>query len=266
MISSKTKNRLHKKYGDWILITGATSGIGNELAKALAQVGFNLVLTGRREVILEQIKSDLSANKSIEIKTIPGDLSKEEDVHQLIKECAKISIGTYILNAGYATSGDLISNELSDELNMFDLNARALLILSHAFGNNLKQHKRKGAIVLLSSMVAFQGVPNITNYAATKAYVQSLGEGLYHELKPLGIDVLNVAPGPVQTGFADRASMEMGNAASAEGIVSEIISAIGRKKTVIPGFLAKFMVYNLRLLPRPLKTKMVGSVMKNAVK
>lgn len=265
MISAKTTKRLQKRYGKWVLITGATSGIGYELSKALASAGFNLVLTGRREAILAQMKSDLSADNGVEIQMVTGDLSKEADVNQLIKKCAEIPIGTYILNAGYATSGNLIDNKLSDELNMFDLNARALLLLSHTFGNELKHKKRKGALVLLSSMVAFQGVPNITNYAATKAYVQSLGEGLYHELKPYDIDVLNVAPGPVNTGFADRASMEMGNAVDAKNITPEIISAIGRKKTVIPGGLAKFLVYNLRLLPRSIKTKIVGKVMKESL-
>ncbi|MDP4934174.1 MAG: SDR family NAD(P)-dependent oxidoreductase, partial [Salibacteraceae bacterium] len=98
--------------------------------------------------------------------------------------------------------------------------------------------------MLLSSMVAFQGVPNAANYAASKAYVQSLGEALSIELKPEGIDVLTIAPGPVESGFSGRANMQMGKAMKPEAIALATINAIGKRSTLLPGFLTKLLVYN----------------------
>ena len=121
--------------------------------------------------------------------------------------------------------------------------------------------KGKGAIVLMSSMVAFQGVPNAANYAATKAYVQTLGEALAVELRPKGVDVLCAAPGPVGSGFSERADMQMGKAMRPAEVSIPILKAIGKKGTVLPGFMTKFLVFNLRLTPRWAKIRIMQQVM-----
>ena len=110
-------------------------------------------------------------------------------------------------------------------------------------------------------MVAFQGVPYAANYAASKAFVQSLGEALAIELKGDGIDVLSAAPGPVATGFAKRANMKMDMTLKPEDISLSIVKAIGRRKTILPGFLTKFLVFKLRMPPRWAKTIIMGKVM-----
>jgi len=118
----------------------------------------------------------------------------------------------------------------------------------------------------MSSIVAFQGVPNAANYAATKAYVQSLSEALAIELKEEGIDVLATAPGPVSSGFAERANMKMDMSLSPQDVGVPIIKAIGRKTSNLPGFLTKLLVYNLRMTPRWGKIRIMGKVMSGFTK
>ncbi|GAB5563643.1 MAG: SDR family oxidoreductase [Winogradskyella sp.] len=265
-LKEDTVCRLKNNYGKWSLITGATSGIGKELALNLGEAGFNLVLTGRRKSVLEKIKVKLSNAYNIEVVIIAGDLSLESDVLKLIKDTSDINIGIVILNAGFGTSGDFIKSDLDNELNMLNLNCKAILILTHYFANKLRNQSKKGAFVFLSSMVAFQGVPHAANYAATKAYVQSFGEALALELKPEGIDVLCAAPGPVETGFSARADMKMNNVLKPENITIPILNAIGKKSNIFPGFLTKFLIYSLRSTPRWGKIRIMGKVMKGFTK
>jgi len=110
-------------------------------------------------------------------------------------------------------------------------------------------------------MVGFQGVPYSANYAATKAYVQSLAEGLYHELKPFGVDVLATAPGPVKSEFEDRANMRMDMYLTPKHVGVPILKALGNKMTVLPGTLTKLLVYSLRIVPRWGKIRILKIVM-----
>ncbi len=113
----------------------------------------------------------------------------------------------------------------------------------------------------MSSIVAFQGVPYAANYAATKAYVQTLAEALAVELKPYGVDVLAAAPGPVKSGFEERANMKMSMSLTPSKVAVPILKALGRKTTVLPGVLTKFLVYSLRTVPRWGKIKIMEKVM-----
>jgi len=260
-LNNKTINRLRINYGNRVLITGATSGMGKEMAIKFGEAGFNLIITGRRENLLNELSTFLFDEYKVECIPVCGDLSKEEDVSNLIKETNHLDIGIAVLNAGFGTSGKFIASDIEQEINMLNLNCKALLMFTHYFSNKMKKQTQKGAIVLLSSMVAFQGVPNAAHYAATKAYVQSLGEAIALELKPEGVDVLCAAPGPVQSGFSERADMKMSMALSPEEVGVPIISAIGKKATVLPGFLTKLLVYSLRMTPRWGKIRIMGKVM-----
>jgi short-subunit dehydrogenase len=118
-----------------------------------------------------------------------------------------------------------------------------------------------GGVVLLSSLVAFQGTPRSTNYAATKAYVQSLAEGLRHEWAGGGIDVIAAAPGPVRSGFASRAGMKFGIALAPVTVARQTLRALGRRGTVRPGWLSKLLGWSLAIAPRPLRVRIMGEVM-----
>jgi len=259
-LSRKEAMRLKDRYGNWALVTGATSGIGKELATQLSKAGFNVVITGRRQHLLEQLATELFMENKTEIIPIVGDLSQEADLKALIESVDHMPIGIAIMNAGYGTSGKFVDADIEAEANMLDLNCKALLVLTHYFAQKFSA-TAKGAIVLMSSMVAFQGVPNAANYAATKAYVQTLGEALAVELKDKGVEVLCAAPGPVESGFSSRADMRMGATLTPEQVGVPILKAIGRKSTVLPGFLTKLLVYNLRMTPRWGKIRIMNAVM-----
>ena len=113
----------------------------------------------------------------------------------------------------------------------------------------------------MSSLVGWQGTPWAAPYAATKAYVQALAEGMHVELKPSGVDVLASAPGPVHSGFASQADMRMGAAAAPADVAKALLAALGRQTTVVPGILSKLLTYSLATLPRTVRTRVMSSVM-----
>ncbi|MBV6647200.1 MAG: SDR family NAD(P)-dependent oxidoreductase [Cyclobacteriaceae bacterium] len=264
-LNQKLKDRLHHKYGSWAIVTGASSGIGKELATMLASAGINVVLVARSEKKLETLSALLKATFLVETLVIATDLTTAHG-NELVKErCKSLSVGLLIANAGFGTSGTFIDNPIKDELAMVHLNCISLLMLTHHFANRFKVQE-KGGIILLGSLVGFQGAPYAANYGATKAYVQSLAEALAVELKPYRIDVLSAAPGPVETGFADRAAMKMDNAQKADKIAKSILSSLGQRTTVFPGRLSKFLGYSLKMLPRSGKVKVMTLVMKKMTK
>jgi len=144
---------------------------------------------------------------------------------------------------------------------MLMVNCAAVLQMSHHFAPLLAT-KKKGGIIFVSSIVGFQGSPYTTHYAATKAYVQSLGEGLADEMRGTGVDILIAAPGPVKTGFGGTARMDMGDAQNVKTVALSITRALGKKRIVYPGWLSKLLAHSLQTLPRFLKVKVMGLVMK----
>jgi short-subunit dehydrogenase len=126
--------------------------------------------------------------------------------------------------------------------------------------------QRRGGVIHLSSIVAFQGAPGSANYAATKAYVQSLAEALHHELKPQNVDVLACAPGPIHSGFAARAGMTMGTAQTPRDVAAATLNALGRRSTLRPGWLAKALALALTPLPRWGRVHVMGKVMAGMVR
>lgn len=254
------KRNLMEKYGTWAVVTGASDGIGKETASQLAEAGLNLVLVARRRGVLEDFAADLRDRLAIDVQVIAADLSLPDAVEALITETKHLDIGLLVAAAGYGTSGRFIDLPLDRETNMLDLNCRAVLALSHHFGKRFAAQGR-GGIVLFSSLVAFQGVPLSANYAATKAYIQSLAEGLHQELAPLGVDVLASAPGPIHSGFAARANMQMHMALQPDAVARGTLRALGRQAHVRPGFLSKFLIGSLSFLPRPLRVRAMGQIM-----
>jgi len=258
-LSAKKKQRLKNKYGNWAIVTGASSGIGLELATQLAGSGFNLILNARNEERLKNAEQQLKSN-GIQIKLVVADVAESDGVEKIILASKGLDVGLLINNAGYGTSGLFVDTSLHAEINMLRVNCEAVLSLTHYFSQKFKQQKR-GGIIFLSSLVAFQGVPFAANYAATKAYIQSFAEALAVELKPYCVDVLAAAPGPVESGFGQRANMKMSNSISPDKLGVPILKALGKQANVIPGLLSKVLVYSLRIVPRFVKIKIMQSVM-----
>lgn len=262
-ILSLTPQQAHwrAQYGPWAIVTGASEGIGREIAICLAKAGLNLILVARRRILLEQMATDLSESYGTETLVISADLSDDLAVNDVIAATTSQDVGLLVACAGFGTSGSLIEMSLEEGLNMLAVNCRTVLTMSHHFGQRFAR-RRRGGLVLMSSLLAFQGVPLSANYAATKAYVQSLAEGLHIELAPLGVDVLASAPGPIHSGFATRANMQMGFALKPEQVAQDTLNALGKRTTVRPGWLSKFLEVSLAFLPRWGRVRAMARVMK----
>ncbi|TDO28509.1 SDR family NAD(P)-dependent oxidoreductase [Sediminibacterium goheungense] len=260
MLTIAEKQKIKTKYGPWALVTGASSGIGLELAIQLASAGFNLILCARNVQRLQNAESQVRGRYNVETKLVAADMSDQIAIDHLIQSVQNLDIGLVILSAGYGTSGLFKDVSLHTEINMLRVNCESVLSLTHYFTQRFLS-RGKGGIILLSSIVAFQGVPYAAHYAATKAYIQSLGEALAVELKPLGIDVLSAAPGPVLTGFGDRANMTMGRSLRPSDISVPILRALGKKNTVLPGTLTRILMFGLGMVPRRKKVLIMKKVM-----
>lgn len=260
-LSGKEKQRLKTRYGPWALVTGSSSGIGLELAHLIAGSGINIVIHGRREDKLQAIATAMRATYSVDVKFVAADLSETSAIDKVIATTTSLPIGLFVASAGFGTAGPFLKSSIHAELNLVQVNCLALLTLTHHFSQLFAAQKR-GGIILMSSIVAFQGAPYSANYSASKAYVQTLGEAISVELKPHGIDVLAAAPGPVHSGFAHRAHMKMNAAMNTAQVGVPILKALGRKSTVLPGVLTKLLFYSLSTLPRWGKIRIMKKVMR----
>lgn len=259
-LSVNEKKRLQERYGDWAIVTGATSGIGLELAMQLASAGFNLIINARGLERLLALENSLRAQYSVDVVTVAADLADSAGADEIIQAANGKHVGLLVAAAGYGTSGMFVHSSVHEEVNMLRVNCEAVLLLAHYFGQRFYNAGR-GGIILLSSIVAFQGVPYATHYAATKAYIQSLAEGMAAEFKGSGVDVLAACPGPVRSGFGRRANMQMDMALTPSQVGVPILQALGRQQVVLPGSLSKLLTYALRTIPRSMKVKVMQRIM-----
>ena len=256
-VHNRRQQRFRSRYGPWALVTGASDGIGKALAAQVAAQGVNVVLSARRRDQLETIACDLAAAHGVKTLVIAADLTQPGGVDQLEQQTRHLDIGLIILSAGFATSGPFADAALARELEMVCLNVTVVARLAHRFARQMVNDGR-GGIMLVGSLLGRQGVPGVSSYAATKAYVHILAEGLHHELKPQGIDVLLVQPGLVHTGFAARAGLKYGSAAAPELVARAAAAALGKRASVVPGVRAQFHATSLGLLPRRLRIRFAG--------
>jgi len=247
-------------YGAWAVVTGATSGIGLEFARQLASRGQNVVLVARREELLHDVARDLETAYGVKTLGLPRDLSQGDSHENLLEATRDLDAGLLVAAAGFGTAGAFF--DISDELErqMISVNCTEVVRQCRDFGRRFAR-RGAGGIVLMSSLLAFQGVPRSTTYAATKAFVQSLAEGLREEFKPLGVAVIASAPGPVRSGFETRANMRMKMGVTPAVVAEETIAKLGRSGTVVPGGLSKILTYSLSGLGRRMRTAILGSVM-----
>jgi short-subunit dehydrogenase len=192
------------------------------------------------------------------------DLSDPSAVPELMSLTENTPVGLIVAAAGFGSIGPFLDQDMASEINMVDLNCRSVVELSYGFGQRMSA-SRRGGIVLFGSLVGFSGAPLSATYAATTGFVQSFAEGIAAEMRPLGVQVLSVAPGPVGTGFAARAGMQMGQAATPDTVARSALAALGRRGTVRPGFLAKFLGWSLAVLPRWGRVQVMGLIMKGMI-
>ena len=194
----------------WVLVTGASSGFGEEFARQYAEQGHSLVLVARRLDRLQKIAEALRQQFGIEVVVEQVDLSDVAAIiqlHQRLRE-RDIAIDILINNAGHGLQGPFIDSKLDAALAMVQLDVASLTAVTHIFAQDMRT-RRRGKILLVASMLAYQGVQNFAVYSAAKAYVLRLGEALHRELKRDGITVTALCPGMSDTGFAAAAQQKI---------------------------------------------------------
>jgi short-subunit dehydrogenase len=256
-----------QKYGPWALVTGASSGIGKSISEQLAQQGLNPVVVARSQPNLDKLKNDLEKNYDIQVKTISEDLAKSESSHSIAEQTADIDIGLLIAGAGIENNGPFIDINTEAESHLLALNINSPMQLSQLFAKRFAKRSR-GGILLVSSLLGYQGVPYIANYSASKAYILSLGEALNVELKPLGIDVTVLSPGVTTTPMTDKMEVDFYKMPvthhSPDMVASVGLNALGKKATVVPGLINKMYAWENRLIPRSWPVKLFGFLVKRA--
>lgn len=231
----------------YVVITGASSGIGRELAYLYAKDGNSLVLVARGEVRLKELAEDLR-KFDVDVLVKPYDLSQIDNCKKLISEIIGMDILLFINNAGYGNLGYFQDTNLDLEMNMLGLNINAVHVLTKLYLQNFD----KGDIVNISSMAAFLPTPTFATYAATKAFVNNLSRAINYELKmrKSNIRVITVNPGPVKTNFNERAKANINRGMEVKKCARIIYSGIKKRKSVIiPGFWMKLTYFLTKLVP-----------------
>jgi uncharacterized protein len=249
------------------LITGASSGIGEAFARKLAARGRNVLLVARSEDKLIRLCNELGRVNSIRAQHVALDLTSPNAPIRLFEEAEKrgLVIDMLINNAGFGSMGDFAKLELARELEMIELNVKALVDLSHRFLIPMRQRKQ-GTIINVASTAGFQPVPFMATYAATKAFVLSFSEALWEENRPHGVHVMALCPGVTDTNFFEAARGQKPPARVAqtpEDVVEAALRGLARRKsTVISGWTNFFMVEAERLVPRSLVVRLAGKMMR----
>jgi short-subunit dehydrogenase len=254
---------LKTRFGPAALVTGASDGIGRAFAEALAERGFDLVLIARREVVLQGLARELIARHGVTVTVIAADLSAPGAVTETLARTEAQPIGLLVAAAGFGSTGAFLDLDPGTEAGMVDLNCRSVVELTHGLGRRMAAQGR-GGIVLISSVLGFSGAPFSSTYAATKGFIQSFAEGLAVELRPLGIPVLSVAPGPVASGFAARARMQVSRTDTPETVARASLAALTRGGTLRPGVMGKLLGWSLAMMPRWGRVRVLGQIMKGA--
>ena len=255
------------RYGSWGIVAGASEGLGATYAEELASRGLNLVLVARRAELLHSLASQLSEKYKVETKTIVLDLSAVDAAEQILRDTKDLEIGLLVYNAAFSAIGPFLERHLEDHLKEIQTNAFTPMKLIYLFAGQMLA-RRRGGIVLMSSLSAFQGSAYISTYSATKAFNIVLAEGLWEEWREQGVDVLvcvsgavktpnYVASGPEQTGGLGDMTM------NPDQVARDALNALGKKPYVIPGRVNRIASFVMRhLLPRKTAVKFMGRILR----
>jgi uncharacterized protein len=247
------------RFGPWAVVTGASSGIGREIARAVAASGLNVALVARRVAQLAELGRELGTRFGVSHLTVQADLSVPEGVEAVFAATSGVDVGLFVGNAGFANPGELWRLDRSELLRAVHLKANANLLLVHHFAPALVTRGR-GGILLTSSIGGLNGVPYVSSTAALEAYVLTLGEGLHVELARYGVRVTTLLPGPTLTESMAKMGVEPAEMPvkpmSAERVALEGLRALqANRATHIAGRLNRI---TSRLMPRSFATRLMG--------
>lgn len=238
------------------LITGASGGIGYEIAKLFAMDGVNLILMARSADKLNEIKQIFEKDYKIAVKVITADLSSEKELPQIIESINKedITINYLVNNAGFGLQDAFLKGSVNTYSSMISLNINTLTYLTRIVGEKMAK-SGSGKILNIASIAGFQPDPYFAVYGATKAYVLSFTEAIHEEFKKTGVSVTALSPGLTQTGFIDRAEMQGSNMLKAGIMPAALVAKAGYKgmmkgkRHVVPGITNKIMAFFTWIFP-----------------
>jgi short-subunit dehydrogenase len=245
--------------GQWALVTGASSGLGMEIAKTLANRGANLLLVARREQRLQRLARSLEMEHRVRVLTVAIDLANRDAAVALYRRVTELGVAVDLLvnNAGFGLYGSELSIPWTKERAMLDLDIHTLVHLTKLFGEEMVARGR-GRVMQVSSVSAFQPLPAYAAYSAAKSFVYSYGEALRFEWRNTGVSCTVLAPGVVRTEFlavsGQRANrFQRGSMMSASDVARIGVAGMLRGRSlVVPGLMNKLTLFLTRLLPRDL--------------
>lgn len=255
--------------GKTALVTGASSGIGEQFARLLAEQGCHLVLVARREERLQALRQELAERHGVQVTVLPADLLQPRAAEALFQRTRELGLEVDVLinNAGFGKNGDFLDFPLETHTQIVQLNVTALTELTHLFASRMKQ-RGGGYILQVASVAGYLPTPSFTSYGGAKAYVLNFSQALARELKPHGIQVTVLAPGGTQTEFMDIAGNPVTGLRGKAMMSSREVALAGLKGlacgrvTVVPGWLYRFSVAGLRLIPRELQAVIAASALR----
>lgn len=242
------------------LITGASSGIGRDMAKVLADKGYSLILVARRLDRLQELKNSIN---NVDVEIFQADLSNRENCIKLYEQLKNKDIDFLVNNAGFGLCGEFTTTDLDTELKMIDTNITAVHILTKLFLRDFVE-KDRGIILNVASSAAYMAGPLMSTYYATKNYVRRLSQAIYRELKEKksNVKISVLCPGPVNTEFNDVANVKF----ALDGLSSEYVAryaikqALKGKLSVVPGNSMKLGTFMLRFVPEKLMLKISHNI------
>ena len=241
------------------LVTGASSGIGKEIAILLSKMGYDLILVARREEKLKELASTLKTN----CKVISLDLSVAENAEKLYEQTKNDGVEVLVNNAGFGTFGEFIKTPLEKEISMINTNIVSLHILTKLFCRDFAE-KNNGYILNVGSSAGFMAGPLLSAYYASKAYVLRLSEAVAEEVKGKGVKVSVLCPGPVETEFDLVANVKFSlKGVTARFVAKKAVDGMFKgKRVIIPGIKMKLAIFFVRFLPDGLMVKITHKMQK----
>jgi short-subunit dehydrogenase len=256
--------------GRWALVTGASSGLGADFARELAAVGCSLVLSARREEALRRLAAELEQAHGTEVVVLSADLGVWDGARELYERvrARQIEVDVLVNSAGFGPFGDFLELPWEKDRDVLLLNVVAVVQLTKLFARDMAG-RGFGRILQVASTAAYQPVPSMASYGASKAFVQSFGEALAFELRRSGVTCTVLSPGYTETGFFAAGGQPLSRLKRASMMESSKVARIGIKAmlkgrpSVVAGFTNALLIWSSRFSPRRLAVAMSARVIRS---
>ncbi len=250
---------LRSHYGDWALVTGASSGIGKAFALVLGRLGINTVLLSDDPPGLEQTRREmLAANPVLDVACRAIDLADLDQLRTYLRSAETNNVRIVVNCAGIGYAGHTLNASLDEFLRMAQINAGAVLVLSHHFAEAFARQEVRGAIINVSTANVEAGLPTPFSavYTSLKTFVKFFTESLAYEMRPYAVDMINVSCGPTATGFQGHArTRTLAWSESAESVALKSLNALGTRTTIVTNPVSRVIIGCAHYLPLPRRVK-----------